>query len=233
MSGTLGIGMTPSKTVSGEFLRTRRLKLELTQAETARISGMSQEYYSKLETGLRKTIEKQEDVEGISLALQCKPSKLIKLFQPKPLTKLGMLVWKLQIELGITREEFIRRSGMGRRTFFQIMNIDKGISYSTLESLLRVGLEIATLIKYLYGKEKPTKNRLGRLIRQGRKEQGLSLKDFAKKAGISHAYLSKIELGEDPLNTEQSNDLIARFAQLLLLDQSEIEAVRPPMKTRG
>lgn len=233
MSGTLGIGMNPCKTNPGKFIRTRRLKKRLTQSEGAILAGINQEHWSALETGKVRFLKKQDDVDGLARTLDCSPRKLIMLFEPEPSTRLGKLIWKLQIKLGITREEFIRRSGMDRRTFFQIMNINKGISYSTLKSLLRVGLEIVTLTKYLYGKEKPAKNRLGRLIRQGRKEQGLSLKNFARKVGISHAYLSKIELGEDPLNTGQSNDLIARFAQVLRLDQSEIEAARPPMKTRG
>lgn len=40
--------------------------------------------------------------------------------------------------------------------------------------------------------------KLGDLIRKYRQENDLSLRDFAKKAGLSHSYVSSLENGFDP-----------------------------------
>jgi transcriptional regulator with XRE-family HTH domain len=40
---------------------------------------------------------------------------------------------------------------------------------------------------------------IGDVIRKYRKEHGLSLREFAEKAGLSHSYIDKLESGKDPL----------------------------------
>lgn len=227
--------MIPTKTELGEFLRTQRLKRKLTQSEVAKLAGMSQNHYSNLETGLFKSLKKQNHVNGLSRTLRCKPRQLIKFFEPEPLNKLGKLIWKQQIKLGLIRQEFFQRTGINPSNFYQSRTgISWDISYHLLKLLIKANLEVTALINYVGRKtEHSTKNALGRLIRKRRKELGLSQFQLAKKAGISRAYLSKIELGEYPLNTKKSDYLIARFAQILELDYSRLQAARPPIRSRG
>ena len=40
--------------------------------------------------------------------------------------------------------------------------------------------------------------RLGEIIKRYREENGLSLRDFAKKSGVSNSYLSMLETGRQP-----------------------------------
>ncbi|OIQ08755.1 HTH-type transcriptional repressor RghR [Moorella thermoacetica] len=40
---------------------------------------------------------------------------------------------------------------------------------------------------------------IGQIIREYREKHGLSLREFAQKAGLSHAYIDKLENGFDPV----------------------------------
>ena len=69
--------------------------------------------------------------------------------------------------------------------------------------------------------EKPSCEPLnfGNLLRRGRKEVGLSLRELGRKLGVSHAYLAQVEVGEcGPLRVERWRDLLEVIPCLSLRD---------------
>jgi transcriptional regulator with XRE-family HTH domain len=64
--------------------------------------------------------------------------------------------------------------------------------------------------------------RKGNRFRRARRERGLSLKDAATRIGISPAYLSALERGED----EPSSNIVARIADAYLIPMSGLAEFR-------
>jgi HTH-type transcriptional regulator, competence development regulator len=60
----------------------------------------------------------------------------------------------------------------------------------------------------------------GTLIRQARKEKGLSQRDLAKLAGVNYTYLSKLE--NDHAGTPPSEEVIERLAEHLELSSEDL-----------
>lgn len=70
-----GACMKPSKTELGKFIRARRLRLDLRQAQVAQRTGIPQSSYSALELGKRKYLN-TEQMKHLATVLECAPADL-------------------------------------------------------------------------------------------------------------------------------------------------------------
>jgi transcriptional regulator with XRE-family HTH domain len=61
----------------------------------------------------------------------------------------------------------------------------------------------------------------GSLIRQARKDKGLSQRELAKKVGVNYTYLSKLE--NDHAGTPPSEEVITKIADNLALNAQELQ----------
>ena len=228
-----GVGMTPSKTKLGKFLRARRLKLGLRQTEAAKISGMRQSHYSAFETGLFKSL-KPKQLSSLSKALQCEPLQLQSLFfnKPEPKTELGKLIRTRRKRLGLTLKEFAKFSGINYPVIRILENgIRDSFSYRLIKPLAKaLALEPSVLSKYVGRKMKATDSKLGQLIRTRRKELAFNQIQLAEKLQITRQFLSQIELGKCPLS--QNDIMIELLAKVLELDILELQKARPAIKVR-
>ncbi len=199
----LGLGMTPSKTELGKFLRARRLELGLRQIEVAKLSGMKQNYYSGLEIGKPKSLRPKQ-LNNLSEALQCEPSQLQTWIADKPKikTELGTLIRARRDQLGLTRRELAEISGIGYSTIDTLENgIKDSFSYGLMKPLAKaLGLEPSALTNYVGKSLKTTESKLGQLIRARRKELGISQIQLAERLRVSKQFMSQVELGHCSLN---------------------------------
>ncbi|WP_422444296.1 helix-turn-helix domain-containing protein [Thermoanaerobacterium sp. DL9XJH110] len=66
---------------------------------------------------------------------------------------------------------------------------------------------------------------LGEVIKKYREENNLSLREFADKCGLSHAYIAKLEEGKDPRsgkNIEPTLDTVKRISEAINLPLDEL-----------
>lgn len=63
---------------------------------------------------------------------------------------------------------------------------------------------------------------LGQFIREQRKGKGLTLREAAKRSGVSHPYLSQLENGK---NDKPSPDILRKLATVLDLSNKELMLV--------
>ena len=232
----LGVGMTPSRTELGKFLRVRRFELGLRQIEVAKLSGIKQSHYSALEIGRVQSL-KPKKLKELAKALQCEPLQIQSLIpeKPEPKTELGRLIRARRKQLELTQKEFSENSGI--RTFV-IGSLERDTTHGISDHLIKplakaLGLEPSALTNYVSNvgrKMKDTDSKLGQLIRTRRKELGLSQAQLAEKLKITRQFLCQIELGQCPLS--KSDVLIEQLAKILELDISELQTVRPARKVR-
>jgi transcriptional regulator with XRE-family HTH domain len=73
---------------------------------------------------------------------------------------------------------------------------------------------------------------IGDLLRLKRLEKKYNLEDVAKYVGVSIAYISKLEKGE---NSNPSDEIIVKLAEFLELDENELfmEFNKIPLSTRN
>lgn len=60
--------------------------------------------------------------------------------------------------------------------------------------------------------------KLGEIIKKYREENNLSLREFAEKCGLSHAYIAKLEEGKDPRsgkNIEPTIDTVKKISEAM------------------
>lgn len=126
----VGIGMTPSTTEVGIFLRSRRLELGITQDELARRIGMRQNHYSALERGALGHKSLRAHLRGLTESLRCDPSELQKFIphDPQPQTALGKLIHERREELNITAEDLAARADLTITTVKILEYGERGIS---------------------------------------------------------------------------------------------------------
>lgn len=230
----IGIGMTPSKTKLGKFLRACRIKLGLRQARVAELLGMLQGKYSTLEIGKRRYLAPKE-VEDLSRVLQCEKLQLEalapKMRKVEPKTEFGKFVRSRREQLGLTWDELSKRLQMSRA---QVCGLEvgrqQGVRYRTLKLLAKaLDLEISALSKFISAREKVTNSILGQLVRSRRKELKLSQKELANNLRVTPQFVSQIESGQVPLSLGSVNgdSTLERLAKTLKLDIAKLQAVRP------
>ena len=108
----VGVGMTPSKTEFGSFIRARRIELNIRQILLAQEIGLSQYLISMIEIGKRKYLN-NDQLEQLAKALQCDIEELRKRMPTRrltqPITELGKLIRSRREELGLSLQEFAKK----------------------------------------------------------------------------------------------------------------------------
>lgn len=220
-----GVGMTPSETELGRFLRRCRLKLGLRQSQVAGLAGIKQNEYSNLETGKFKYL-KSKQIEDLAKVLKCDQSELkaVAPLKDESKTELAKLIHSRREQLGLTLEDFAERMGV---SLAYAKNYLEGrcqtIGYSSLKSLAKVlKFKKAYLSKFLGYPGKQTKSVFGQLVRSGRKKRGISAVELSEELGVEREFISQIELGK--YKPRWDNDIIKWLAEALDLDVSELQA---------
>lgn len=225
----IGVGMTPSKTELGKFLRAHRITLELSQTKVAKLSGMSQTLYSALEVGDSEYLNTKH-LQGLARTLQCNESQLRAVVpqkhQTQPKTECGRLIRSRREELGLSLEQFAERLGISpRRAKSLEVRKAKLLRYKLVEPLAKaLELDQTVISKFVRYSYKETSSSLGRLIRTQRTELGLSIRGLAKRLDVSIQYVNQIEFGLSSLN--RNDKMIERLATILKLDVAKLKEVR-------
>lgn len=229
-----GIGMTPSKTELGSFIRARRIELGLRQVHIAEEVGIPQNIISGVEIGKRKYFNEDVLVK-LSFVLKCDAEELRKRMPVKPKaevqTELGKLIHSRREELGMTLDQFAKKMKMTPQRAKRLeVRKSPYFRYNLLNPLAKVlNLDPAVLSKFVGTTQKETKSELGQLVRSRRKELGLSVRGLAQKMDTSGQYVNQIEFGQARLSDD---DTIVRLAQALELDAGKLEAVRPERRLK-
>lgn len=230
-----GVGMTPSKTELGNYIRTRRIELDLRQVPLADKCGFAQEFVSRLEVGTCKFLN-DEQLVRLAKALQCDVEELRKRMPIKrvaqPTTEMGKFIRARREELGLTIEAFAKRLKIDPKRA-RLLEIRKSpsVRYDTLKPLATaLELDPSVISRFVGITHKQTKSEMGQLIRSRRKELGLSLKGLAGKLDVSRQFVSQIEFGQCRLST--NDDIIVKLSDILKLDVAELEAVRPKRRLK-
>ncbi len=224
-----GVGMTPSTSEFGNFIRVRRLELDLRQAPLANEVGLAQTSLSAIEVGKSKYLNDYQ-LERLTKALRCDVEELRKRMPVKriaqPTTELGRLIRSRREELGISLSAFAKKVNMTPRQALSLEIRNLSIRHSLVQPLATtLDLDHSVLGKFAGITRKETVSKLGQLIRSRRKELGMNLDVLAEKLNVSPQFVSKIEFGQCRLS--ESGDRIAQLAQILELDVNKLEALRP------
>lgn len=219
----VGTDMTRSRSLLGLAMRTRRIKLNMSQNRLGQTVGLSQGAISNIELGRGPTYLTPENLEKIASALgfdldfiktllPVKPTRSI--FRPN--TRLGRLVSSRLKLLNLSDEEFAKLMGLNiqmARTFVR----KSGLHYRYIVPLSKaLDIKPEILLKFVVKNESQPKDRLGREVRKRRKELLMSQDILAGRIGVTKQFISAIERGEETL--ERSETLINKIADELNLN---------------
>lgn len=232
-----GVGMKPTTSEFGRFIRARRLVLCLKQAQLADLVGLSQTLISAMETGRSRHNLTDQKLELIAEALQCDPEELRKripeLPVAKPTTVLGKFIRSRRKELGLSLSAFAEKMGMTQKQviYLEMRNVQSICFRFVIPLATALNLDPSVFRAFTSrNDEKEPIGELGRTIRSRRKDLGISGEELAKKMGVSRQLVSQIELGQYGLRNDKR---IKQLAQILGLDENELKTVRPKRKVSG
>lgn len=233
-----GVGMSPTKTELGKFVRERRLQLDMRQTTLNQLiprSGPNNQLISTIEIGRRRFLD-PERLAALAKALQVDPGELRKRMPVKhtaqPTTEWAKLIRSRREELGLSLSDFAKIMGLSEK---QTKGLEASkaltIRYTLIHSLANaLSLDLSVLAPFVGRHEKETGSELGKLIRLRRKTLGISSTELARKLGVSRQLVSQIELGQSPLN--KGDRMLKKIAQVLELEVSELQAVRSKKKLK-
>ena len=233
----VGIGMKPCTTKLARFIRSRRLSLGLSQRAFAEKLGVSQSFISELEMGKQRSF-RFERLTTWAKILGCSREELVKRMPkkptPVPLPELGRLIRSRRKKLGLSMADFAKRLGVDLK---QARSWERRRPTPSLRRnsaiLLAKALELepSAFFKFVGFVKKETTSKLGSVVRERRKELGLSQVELAKRLGVSRQVVSQIELGKCCLSLEGGR-MIERLAGALGLDVEVLQAVRPKRRPK-
>lgn len=232
----IGIGMIPSNTALGSFLRERRLALGLSQVAVSDLAGLKQSNLSALERGTKPAMNWRK-AKTLARILKCNCRRIMELAPrkpvPDPTTELGWLIRKRRNKLHMSLHAFARRMKMSPREALAIETREcKTMSYA-LAPLLAKALRLsrANFAKFIGGCAKtPAGCPLGEIIQSRRKELGLSTGALGRKLSISRQAVSYMEHGKCRLSSD--DDRLEAVARALKMDVEKLKAVRPVRKKK-
>ena len=231
----IGIGMTPSKSALGSFIRKCRIELKIRQVLLAELCGLTQGQISELEIGKPKHID-DDMLKKLAKALQCDVEELHRLVPVKPVirpaTELEKLIRSRREDLDMTIEEFEKEMNMNRQQA-RSLEIRKrpSIRYKLMYLLSNVlKLEPSDISKFVGTTRRETTSELGRLVRSRRKELVMSIEVLAKKMGVSRQFINQIEFGQARLI--RNDEMVARLANVLNIDLVKLKELRQERRLR-
>lgn len=230
-----GIGMTPSETELGTFIRARRLELDLRQTALAKVAGLGQNVISLIEIGTRKYLNDRQ-LNGLAKVLQCDVEQLRRRMPvkhiPQPTTELGKLIRSRREEISLSLATFAQKMGMtSERASALELTKRPTIGYKRINLLAHtLDLDPSAFTRFVGTTHKQTASELGRLVRDRRKTLAMSGSELARKLVVTPQFVNQIESGKQRLS--RNDKMIKKLAQMLKLDVSELEAVRPTRRLK-
>lgn len=230
-----GVGMTPTTSEFGGFIRDRRLELNLGQASLAKKAGLTQGLVSVIEIGKRKYLNDRQ-LERFAKALQRDVEELRKRMPVKhvaqPTTELGKLIRSRREELGMNIGVFAKKLKMiPKRAKHLEIRKNPSIRYDLVKPLaIALDLDFSVLGKFAGTTRKETKSELGQLVRSRRKELAMRIEDLAQKLGVSRQFVDQIEFGQCRLSN--NDEMIAKLAQVLNIGIDKLEVLRPERRLK-
>ncbi len=228
--------MKPCTTKLGKFIRNRRLKLQLTQDDIEIRSGIDRNIVGLVELGKQKYL-KDHQLEKLAEVLKCSSDELRKRMPVKyvawPQTELGKLIHSRRNEIGMTLEEFARKT---KKTVSAVRQLETRKSPSMGYKLLKLlgnalDLNPSILTRFIIKqRQKETASELGQLIRSRRKELTMSLAELGNKVGVTRQHVSLIELGRIRLNGNKN--IMVKISKALGLDLKAMENLIPRRKLK-
>lgn len=228
----VGIDLKPTTSKLGTFIRKRRLHLKMTQSTVAAHVGVYTTVVSKLERGMRHTLEDAE-WQKLAMILQVDAQELRDQFpeliflDQKP--KLGIFIRTRRESLGLSLPDLAKKMKMSVE-YVEMLETGPRKELRHKEAVLlakALKLAVSELVAFTI-RVKQTDNRLGLRVRTRRLEIGLSQVELAKKLKASRQFVSQIELGKTRLSDGDGS--IACLAEALRLPVRELVALRPNRK---
>ena len=233
----VGVGMTPSKTELGKFIRDKRIKLGLSQVSLNREiprSGGKSSLIGKIEIGSR-TFLGEDQLDALAKALQIETEE-IRRYLPvtdlQPRTELGRIIRSRREEIGLSISDFANGLGITPKEARRFeMRSQPSIRHNLLKPLARIlNMEPSAISKFAGYKQRQTKSELGNIVRMRRRELGMSMNKLAGLLGVKHQYVYQIEFGLSPLN--RNGEMVKRLAQFLEIDVDVLEDLRPKIRLK-
>ena len=205
----------------GQFLRSRRRELGLTQVTTAKKIGMSQSLYCKYEHDEIK-IPGDEMLDRFSQALEVefrtlkrkRPKKMLK----RPVSKLAKLI-----------SSGIKKNNLKPSTVphgLRLSNIRRIQSRTARFLSERLNIKLSKFSEFTDFTRKSTDNRIGQIVRAGRLEKCMSQQELAHKMGRgTRAWVSAIETGQ--IRFSASEPLLTRLAMAFGWTPSVLLKLKP------
>ncbi len=233
----VGIGMEPTKTELGAFVRERRLELDLSQDEVGAVipRGHGSNVVSMIELGTRKYLADDQlialanmlrvDVEALRSRMGMKRVRV-------PTTKLGKLIWKRREKLGLSIEAFAKLMEVSPEQARELeLRKSPTIPCTRVPALAKaLQLKPEKLLPFAVAHERETMNVLGTLVRKTRKVQGMSQVALAAQLGVCRQIVYIIESGK--YSFERGSVTLERIAEVLGLHVASLYAVQPNRKQR-
>ncbi|HLD18286.1 MAG TPA: helix-turn-helix domain-containing protein [Patescibacteria group bacterium] len=229
-----GVGMTPSKTAFGSFVRRLRLERGMSQDLVAEKTGLAQTIVSMIEVGTRRYLNDHQ-LGQLAETLGCSKEDLRQYIPIKrtaqPKTDLGRLIRSRREEIGLSLSDFAQKMGMTPQKARALeTKRNPGIHHALVRPLANaLDLDSSVFFQFVKKGKRPD-GELGRLVRERREKLGMTPDILAKKLGVTRQYVNYIELGKCCLS--ENDDLIARLAKILELDVKVLEAVRPKRRLK-
>lgn len=191
---------------------------------------------SQLEVGNRRNL-KEPQLLRLAEVLQCDPeelrSRLPVKSTPQPRTEVSRLIRAQREKLGLTMEAFASQMGM---TVEQAMELETqeraSIPFAMVKPLMKVlALDSSVWMSFVGSRRlKESKSALGQLVRNRRKELGMTQQELADCLKVKCQSISLIELGKISLTFSTAR--IKQLAEVLKTDVGILQGVREARRIR-
>lgn len=232
----VGVGMSPTTTDLGKYVREQRIRLDLRQTDLVIPKLVPQSVVSAIEVGIRQYLNEKQ-IQGLSGILGCDPEELRKRVPEKTSQKtkseLGIMIRSRRQELGMSLEDFAGQLGITylKANYLETRTTPK-IQYYRVDGLAKaLRLDVSAFAKFVGREKKPAVGKLGEIVRRRRKELAMSLEMVASKLGVTRQFVEMIESGRVKLIKD--NDRITRLAEVLDLPPESLIAVRSKRRLKS
>ncbi len=234
--GVLGLNMTPSTNELGKFIRARRLELGIVQTKLAKMTGIKQRTLSYIEIGNYKSVKKVNRLaKALGLASEQIEALIPKKTLAEPKTKLARLVRSRREELDLTQKQLTKKLRLTIQNLRILETRRSYLRHTTMKRLAKaLKLELLILNQFTNRNKnrKTTEHPLGNLIRSRRDQLGMTLRQLAKKLGVTYQRVSQLELRPGNLGRNGCN-MIEKLAEVLKLDVSVLTALKEKRKLKN
>jgi len=208
------------KTDIGEILLSARKQAELSRKDLAEKTKLSMVTIWRIEKG--KVIPRMRTLRDLVQVLPIIEELLEKLeCIPKEIPNIGEAILYARSQARLSQEDLAEKCGIMQKTISKIETGKEIPHVSTLAKIVQVlpetNLEQLLSLEFR-GEKKKEPQTVGMIILFARKCSGLTQEQLAKKAGITHKTISRIELGKVVTNVY----ILEKIAQVLSITLEEV-----------